>query len=75
MDAAALGLGAIHGSEIVHIQHSYSSYIGRKLHPLARQDWPPYDAQRRASRVILSARDLIVDDPDAERRAAWAGLH
>jgi para-nitrobenzyl esterase len=31
------------------------------------QDWPSYDAERRASRVILSARDLMVDDPDAER--------
>jgi para-nitrobenzyl esterase len=103
----ALGLGATHGSEIVHIQHSYSSYVGRKLHPFARhvqpsvgrrmqrtwldfatkgwqsgeirwstgQDWPPYDTARRATRVILTARDLMVDDPDAERRAAWAGLH
>jgi para-nitrobenzyl esterase len=92
----ALGLGAIHGSEIVHIQHSYSSYIGRKLHPLARRVQPSVGhaahlaglrhqglgerrnpvvhrpelavvAERRASRVILSARDLMVDDPDAER--------
>lgn len=31
------------------------------------QDWPSYDAERRASRVILSARDLMVDDPDAAR--------
>lgn len=96
----ALGLGATHGSEIVHIQHSYSSYLGRKLHPLGRRvqpsvgrrmqrtwlnfatdgpagfdDWPFYDAQRRATRVIRSARDVVLDDPDATRRAAWAGLH
>ncbi len=32
-----LGLGATHGSEIVHIQHSYGSYLGRKLHPLGRR--------------------------------------
>ena len=31
-----LGLGATHGSEIVHIQHSYDSRPGRLLHPLGR---------------------------------------
>ena len=94
----ALGLGATHGSEIVHIQHSYGSYIGRKLHPLGRRvlpsvgrrmqrtwldfatgpgldDWPRYDSARRATRVIGSSRDVSVDDPDAVRRAAWAGLY
>ena len=100
----ALGLGATHGSEIVHIQHSYSSYLGRKLHPLGRRvqpsvgrrmqrtwlnfatrgwetgeswsdDWPLYDTQRRRTRIIRSTRDVSVDDPDAARRAAWAGLH
>jgi para-nitrobenzyl esterase len=95
-----LGLGATHGSEIVHIQHSYSSYLGRMLHPLGRrvqpavgrrmqrtwlnfatggpdtfEDWPVYDPGRRATRVIRSARDVVEDDPDATRRAAWAGLH
>jgi para-nitrobenzyl esterase len=29
-----LGLGAVHGSEIVHVQHSYGSHLGRVLHPL-----------------------------------------
>jgi para-nitrobenzyl esterase len=100
----ALGLGATHGSEIVHIQHSYSSFLGRKLHPLGRRvqpsvgrrmqrtwlnfatqgwrpgepwsdDWPLYDTRRRATRVIKSARDVSVEDPDAVRRSAWAGLH
>jgi para-nitrobenzyl esterase len=100
----ALGLGATHGSEIVHIQHSYSSYLGRKLHPLGRRvqpavgrrmqrtwldfatrgwepratwrdDWPRYDAVRRRTRVIRSTRDVSVDDPDAARRAAWAGSY
>ena len=96
-----LGLGATHGSEIVHIQHSYGSYLGRKLHPLGRRvqpsvgrrmqrtwldfaargwddrrdDWPRYDADRRATRVIRTARDVTVDDPDAVRRSAWAGLY
>jgi para-nitrobenzyl esterase len=95
----ALGLGATHGSEIVHVQHSYGSYPGRKLHPLGRHvqpsvgrrmqrtwldfatdeqphpDWPCYDVPRRATRVIGTARDVTVDDPDAVRRAAWAGLY
>ncbi|CAN5245293.1 carboxylesterase/lipase family protein [soil metagenome] len=100
----ALGLGATHGSEIVHIQHSYGSYLGRKLHPLGRRvqpsvgrrmqrtwldfatddwggsqvgatEWPRYDARTRATRVIQSARDVTVEDPDRLRRSAWEGLH
>lgn len=102
-----LGLGATHGSEIVHIQHSYGSFLGRKMHPLGRrlapavgrrmqrawldfsaqgwetgeiswssgQDWPIYDSERRITRIILSARDKVVGDPDGERREAWAGLY
>ncbi|MDH6247012.1 para-nitrobenzyl esterase [Mycobacterium sp. OTB74] len=92
-----LGLGATHGSEIVHIQHSYGSYLGRLLHPLGRQvqpsvgrrmqrmwldfasagvsDWPVYDTDQRATRVITSTKDEIVDDPDKVRRAAWDGLY
>jgi para-nitrobenzyl esterase len=100
----ALGLGATHGSEIVHIQHSYDSHLGRRLHPLSRwlppavgrrmqrtwldfateggsdgrdrsDDWPRYDSRRRATRVIRSASDVIVDDPDAVRRSAWEGVY
>lgn len=93
-----LGLGATHGSEIVHVQHSYGSYLGRKVHPLGRrvqpsvgrrmqrtwlnfatselgEDWPRYDAAHRRTRVIRSARDDTVEDPDAVRRAAWDGLY
>ena len=93
-----LGLGATHGSEIVHIQHSYASYLGRKLHPLGRRvqpsvgrrmqrtwldfatgelgsDWPRYDAEDRRTRVIRSARDDTVADPDGVRRSAWEGLY
>jgi para-nitrobenzyl esterase len=102
-----LGLGATHGSEIVHIQHSYASFIGRKLHPLGRRlqpsvgrrmqrawldfaakgwdtgeirwssghDWPMYGTEDRFTRIIGSARDSVVSDPDAERRKAWAGLY
>jgi para-nitrobenzyl esterase len=102
-----LGLGATHGSEIVHVQHSYGSFLGRKMHPLGRrlqpsvgrrmqrtwldfsakgwesdriewssgQDWPMYDTERRLTRIILSARDKVVSDPDGGRREAWAGLY
>src|SRR4029077_10854965 len=31
-----VGLGATHGSEIVHIQQNYGSPLGRRLHPLGR---------------------------------------
>lgn len=99
----ALGLGATHGSEIVHIQHSYGSALGRRIHPLGRwllptvgrrmqrswldfategwpgrqawSDWPRYDTGRRATRVIRSGADTVVDDPDAARRLAWEGLY
>jgi para-nitrobenzyl esterase len=99
----ALGLGAVHGSEIVHILHSYDSHLGRRLHPLGRWltpavgrrmqstwlefahaagadspawscEWPRYDIQQRATRVIRSLSDVVVDDPDAARRSAWHDL-
>ena len=100
----ALGLGAVHGSEIVHIHQNYRSHLGRRLHPLGSlltpavgrrmqrtwldfatkgwsgsqtwsDDWPRYDTERRASLVIRSASDVIVDDPDAARRSAWEGVY
>lgn len=113
----ALGLGATHGSEIVHVHHTYGSYLGRVIHPLGRRiqpsvgrrmqrawldfaaevpsgdvgappacggplgrraeggNWPRYEVPRRTSRVIKSTRDVVVDDPDHERREAWAGLY
>ncbi|MBX7434045.1 carboxylesterase/lipase family protein [Mycobacterium sp. Y57] len=46
-----LGLGATHGSEIVHVQHSYASFIGRKLHPLGRRFQPAVG--RRMQRAWL----------------------
>jgi para-nitrobenzyl esterase len=96
-----LGLGATHGSEIVHVQHSYASFIGRKLHPLGRRfqpavgarmqrawldfacsdrvhdeaNWPLYDTDRRRTRLIASTRDVVSDDPDRVRRAAWASVY
>jgi para-nitrobenzyl esterase len=100
----AVGLGAAHGSEILHVQHNYGCHLGRRIHPLGRwltpavghrmqrtwldfatagwsgeqawsDDWPRYDTRRRATLVIRSASDVIVDDPDAARRSAWEGLH
>jgi para-nitrobenzyl esterase len=100
----AVGLGAAHGSEIVHVQHNYGCHLGRRMHPLGRWltpavgrrmqrtwldfatagwsgeqawsgHWPRYDTRRRATLVIRSASDVIVDDPDAARRSAWDGLH
>jgi len=149
----ALGLGATHGSEIVHVHHTYGSFLGRMIHPLGRRvrpavgrrmqrawldfaagaigsdeplarraegsdqplvrradgsdeplarraegsdeplarraegsdeplgrradpaDWPRYDVPRRATRVIKSMRDVVVDDPDRARREAWEGLY
>jgi para-nitrobenzyl esterase len=46
-----LGLGAVHGSEIVHIQHSYGSHLGRSLHPLGSRVRPAVG--RRMQRTWL----------------------
>ncbi len=51
----ALGLGATHGSEIVHVQHSYSSYLGRKLHPLGRRVQPGVGRRMQRSWVDFAA--------------------
>ncbi|BDX32730.1 carboxylic ester hydrolase [Mycobacterium antarcticum] len=56
-----LGLGATHGSEIVHVQHSYGSYLGRKVHPLGRRVQPAVG--RRMQRTWLAfATDGLDDD-------------
>jgi para-nitrobenzyl esterase len=39
------GLGAVHGSEIVHILHTYGSHLGRRLHPLGAW-WTPAVGRR-----------------------------
>jgi hypothetical protein len=52
------------------------SYVGARCSGAGQgQDWPSYDAERRASRVVLSARDLMVDDPDAERLGGPHDIH
>lgn len=60
-----LGLGATHGSEIVHIHHSYASFVGRKLHPLGRRIQP--GVGRRMQRAWL---DFARDD-DRVDTAHW----
>lgn len=63
----ALGLGATHGSEIVHVHHSYGSYLGRKLHPLGRH--VPPSVGRRMQRTWLDfARAEIADWPFYDSR-------
>jgi len=51
----ALGLGAVHGSEIVHVLHSYDSHLGRRLHPLGR--WLTPAVGRRMQRTWLQFAD------------------
>ncbi|MDT7755596.1 MAG: para-nitrobenzyl esterase [Mycobacterium sp.] len=65
-----LGLGATHGSEIVHIQHSYSSYLGRKLHPLGRRVQPKVGRRMQRTWVNFATRGLDADWPryDTEHR-------
>jgi para-nitrobenzyl esterase len=47
----ALRLGATHGSEIVHVHHSYGSFLGRAMHPLGRRLRP--SVGRRMQRAWL----------------------
>jgi para-nitrobenzyl esterase len=45
----AARLGAAHGSEIVHVLHTYGSHLGRRLHPLGR--WLTPAVGRRMQRT------------------------
>ena len=49
------GLGAVHGSEIVHILHSYGSHLGRRLHPLGTW-WTPAVGHRMQRTWLEFAR-------------------
>jgi para-nitrobenzyl esterase len=51
----------------------FADAAGSDSQPWSRE-WPRYDVQQRATRVIRSFSDAIVDDPDAARRSAWNGL-
>jgi para-nitrobenzyl esterase len=103
LNLMATGLGAVHGSEIVHVLHRDNSYVGRRLHPLGAwltpavgrriqqtwldfatahvpnerlwsNDWPRYEIQRRATRLIRSVADSVSNDPDATRHSGWCGI-
>jgi para-nitrobenzyl esterase len=65
-----LGLGATHGSEIVHVQHSYSSYLGRKIHPLGRRVQPSVGRRMQRTWLNFSTGELGPDWPryDAQER-------
>jgi para-nitrobenzyl esterase len=65
-----LGLGATHGSEIVHVQHSYSSYLGRKLHPLGRRVQPRVGRRMQRTWLNFATGELGADWPryDTEHR-------
>jgi para-nitrobenzyl esterase len=56
----ATGLGAVHGSEIVHILHTYGSHLGRRLHPLGR--WLTPAVGRRMQRSWLQFADAAGSD-------------
>ncbi len=57
-----LGLGATHGSEIVHVQHSYASFIGRKLHPLGRRYQPAVGRRMQRAWLDFAHDTESVDD-------------
>jgi para-nitrobenzyl esterase len=65
-----LGLGATHGSEIVHIQHSYGSYLGRKLHPLGRRVQPAVGRRMQRTWLDFATHGALEDWPryDTARR-------
>jgi para-nitrobenzyl esterase len=56
----ATGLGAVHGSEIVHILHTYGAHLGRRLHPLGR--WLTPAVGRRMQRTWLEFADAAGSD-------------
>jgi para-nitrobenzyl esterase len=51
----AVSLGAVHGSEIVHVLRSYDSHLGRRLHPLGK--WLTPAVGRRMQRTWLEFAD------------------
>jgi para-nitrobenzyl esterase len=63
-----LGLGATHGSEIVHVQHSYASYLGRKLHPLGRRVLPRVGRRMQRTWLDFATRGW---GPDEQWREDW----
>jgi para-nitrobenzyl esterase len=52
----ALRLGATHGSEIVHVHHSYGSYLGRAMHPLGRRLQPSVGRRMQKAWLDFAAK-------------------
>ena len=46
-----------------------------EIHWSSGHHWPIYDTENRFTRIIQTARDTVVPDPDADRRKAWADLY
>lgn len=63
-------LGARRRSLAARVQWAWVRFVA-DLDP--GPDWPAHDAGRRAVRVFDVAGDRVVDDPEPERRRAWAG--
>ena len=61
----ATGLGAVHGSEIVHIFQTYNSYLGRRLHLLGK--WLIPAVGRRMQQTWLEFACAPAEGPQ------WAG--
>jgi para-nitrobenzyl esterase len=66
-----LGLGATHGSEIVHIQHSYSSFLGRKMHPLGRRLAPAVGRRMQRAWLDFSAQGWETGEIDWSSGQDW----
>lgn len=59
----ATGLGAVHGSEIIHVLHSYDSHLGRRLHPLGT--WLTPAVGRRMQRTWVDFATTRVSNDHA----------
>ena len=66
----ALGLGATHGSEIVHVHHTYGSYLGRIIHPLGHRIRPAVGRRMQRAWLDFAAAAPAEDWPryDVPRR-------
>ncbi len=66
-----LGLGATHGSEIVHIQHSYGSFLGRKMHPLGRRLAPSVGKRMQRAWLDFSGQGWQTDEIEWSSGHEW----
>jgi para-nitrobenzyl esterase len=59
----ATGLGAVHGSEIVHVLHSYDSHLGRRLHPLGALLMPAVGRRMQRAWLDFASANPSNDQP------------